>query len=65
MSEYIHLIGAEDVSRAGHNMQSAAERMSSVVSSLDDVLERHRRWADDWLLRLEQVFDKQKEAAGG
>ena len=60
MSDYITLLGAEDVSRAGHNMQGAAERMSSVVSNLEGVLERHERWMDDWLMRLEQVFDKQK-----
>jgi hypothetical protein len=55
--ESIVLIGAEDVSRAGHNMQSAAEQMSRAVGNLSEVLERHQRFMDDWLDRFAQTVD--------
>lgn len=35
MTDYVHLVGAEDVSRAGHNMQAAAETMQRAISSID------------------------------
>lgn len=53
MSQYVTLLGAEEVSRAASRMQSAADAMSSAVSSLDSILERHQRFLDDWLIRLD------------
>lgn len=62
MSEYIHLIGAEDVQRAGQNMQRAANTIQQAVFSLEDSLHRHRLFMDDWLQRAEAIFtDNQEE----
>ena len=58
MSEYIHLIGAEDVRTAGCTMQSAANDMNRAASNVEDSLERQRRFMDDWLMRLEEVVGK-------
>lgn len=56
----IHLIGAEDVQRAGHHISVAAEQMGRAAGNIDESLERHRRFLDDWLQRFEQVLVEYK-----
>ena len=56
MSEYIHLIGAEDVSRAGRTIANAAHEMQNAMAAMEDSLHRHRIFLDDWLQRLEAVL---------
>lgn len=56
MSEYMTLVGAEDVSRAGSRMESAANEMSRAASNIDHIMERHQRFLDDWLCRFEEVM---------
>lgn len=58
MPDYITLLGAEEVARASHRMQSAAEQMSRAAGNMDEVLERHRRWQDDWLQRFETAVEQ-------
>lgn len=62
MSEYMTLLGAEDVSRAGNRMVSAAEDMQRAAVSMDDTLERNRRHMDDWLLRFDAVIERLEKA---
>lgn len=59
----VHLIGAEDVSRAASTMRSAADDMRSAAGSIDSALERHQRFLDDWLQRAEALVER-IEAAG-
>ena len=40
MSDYITLLGAEDVSRAASRMESAAEQMQRAASAFDHTAER-------------------------
>lgn len=61
MSEYVTLIGAEDVRAAASSMREAAARMNNAVSYMDGALERHRRWADEWLTRLERIMTAEKK----
>jgi acyl-CoA thioesterase len=61
VSQYVTLIGVEDVSRAGHNMQHAASEMSSAASSIAHTLEMHQRFMDDWLVRFEEVMKNGKD----
>lgn len=59
MSErYVTLMGAEQVQSAAGRMVSAAEEMRRAAGSIDDALERHRRFLDDWLMRLEDVMSR-------
>lgn len=53
MAEYVTLIGAEDVSRAGSRMLDAAAEMHRAAATIDTALERHRQFMDDWLSRLD------------
>jgi hypothetical protein len=56
----IHLHGAEDVRSAASTMRSAAETISSAASSIDCALDRHHRFLDDWLQRLELALDEDR-----
>jgi hypothetical protein len=55
--DYVQLIGAETVQSAGVNMRNAADQMSRAASQIEDSLQRHQRFLDDWLQRLSDVFD--------
>jgi len=52
----IILIGAEDVSRAGSSMHSAAESIRNSVSGLYDIQSMQQRMLDDFLVELERVL---------
>ena len=56
MSEYMHLIGAEQVQTAANTMREAAHDMQNAASTMDFSLQQHRNLMDDWLQRLEQVL---------
>lgn len=51
----IHLIGAEDVQRAGRNIGDAAQTMRLCAAEIESSLERQRMFMDDWLRRFEYV----------
>lgn len=55
MSEYITLLGAEDVARAGHNMKAAAETMSRAASQIE---ESNRVF----LMRFEELINRLEQA---
>lgn len=61
MMEFIALVGVEDVRAAGSSMRAAAGEMQSAAASIEDSLNRHRLFLDDWLFRLEEIL-KRKEA---
>lgn len=70
MSEYTHLVGAEQVERAGYNISSAVESMGRHVGYLGDHLERFSRRLDqfeavmtDLVERLEDLADEKKGTA--
>lgn len=52
----VHLVGSEDVSRAGYTMREAAQTMASAASSIQYSLEMHQRFMDDWLIRFEDIL---------
>lgn len=56
--DYVTLMGAEDVLRAGHIMRDSANDIKQSVGSLDSELIQHRLWMDNWLSRFEIVMDK-------
>lgn len=60
MAEYVTLLGAEDVRRAGHQMASAAEDINRALLSLDQTLslyvERVERALDEHAARIEAAM---------
>lgn len=57
MADYITLMGAEQVQSAASRMSSAASEMIRAASSIEDSFQRHQRFMDDWLQRLESVLE--------
>ena len=58
MSNTMHLIGAEDVRRAGSAIASAAEDMRLAASSMDEVLHRHQLFMTQWLSDFAAIMEK-------
>lgn len=63
MTDTMLLLGVEDMRAAGRQMQSAAEQMNHAAHEIEDSLDRHRRWMDEWLSRFEQAVALQTENA--
>lgn len=64
MADYINLLGAEEVSRAANRMQAAADTMGAAACNLADILERHQRFLDDWLIRLDGTLQDRTSDLG-
>ena len=56
--EHINLMGSEDVSRAGHNMQSAANDMTQAAASIEYSLERAERIMESFFERYEALLER-------
>lgn len=59
MTEYVHLVGAEEVSRASHRMSSAADDMNNAAMSIDSTLTMALNRFEELVQRLES---SQKES---
>ncbi len=58
MSEYITLIGAEDVVRAGHAISSAASQMQSAANSISESVHQQQQHMDEWIIRFEEAISE-------
>lgn len=65
MADYVTLLGAEQVSNAGHNMQGAAETMTRAANQIWESNERLIRALEDHALRIELATAAQKEKGDG
>lgn len=61
MSQYMYLSGAEEVARAGHDMRSAAEEMSSAASTMMEAVRMQSLLLD----RLEQILLQHRGGGDG
>ena len=52
MSEFVHLVGAEDVQRAAHRMQEAAQRMERAARTIDEAVTRLERLWQEYVDRV-------------
>jgi len=62
LMEYVTLMGAEDVSRAGRNIANASEEMLRAANLISESLGQHRNWMDDWLARFQQALEDDRDA---
>ncbi len=62
MNESVHLIGAEEVSRAAGRMQAAAQDMKSAAMSIDGTAENFLRQLRDLVERVEVVNAELQES---
>lgn len=61
MTDFINLLGADDVRAAGSKIQGAASDMNRAAGSIEDSLHRHRLFLDDFLARLECMLKELSE----
>lgn len=64
MTEYVHLVGADDVRRAGAEMAGAAETFSRNVGWMSEALDRENNRRDEAIGRLEALVERFEKAAG-
>lgn len=56
--ERILLVGTEEVSRAGHNISSAAEEMKLAASNIESALLNHQQFLDRWLEQYQAITER-------
>lgn len=64
MADYVTLLGAENVQRAGHEISRAAERITWAASSIVDSNDRLIRALEDHAARVEQATASKEEQHG-
>jgi hypothetical protein len=58
MTEYVHLVGTEDVQRAASNMQHSAEEFNRAAGYIDESLSRFLERFEELVIRLENIGEK-------
>ena len=61
MSEYVTLLGAEDVRSAGHQMVSAADTMRNAAGEIEMSLQREAQSRTEFLCELERILREDRE----
>lgn len=59
--ENIYLVGSEDVSRAGANINEAADTINRAANNIDCSIIGFENFMNDWLTRFEQVLKENKQ----
>lgn len=57
MSDYIALLGAEQVQSAANSMRQAAYEMQRAASNIDYSLTQHQQFLTNWLQEFAAVVD--------
>lgn len=55
MNNYVTLLGAEEVTRAGHSIANAARQMQQAASQMDEALRHHQMFLTQWLDEYRQI----------
>jgi len=64
MSDYVTLMGAEQVKSAGYAMRSAAEDMNRAASSMAQAVSEQRQIFDNFLLELKDILADHRQGMG-
>ena len=62
MSNYVTLMGSEDVARAGRTIAGAAEDMVRAASTIDSAVYNMQRINEEFLTRLDDILHQDREA---
>ncbi len=57
MTEYIHLVGAEQVQSAANSMWGAGDKMSQAASSMQQAVSEHQRILDNFLVEFRDTLE--------
>ncbi len=58
MADYVTLLGAEQVQKAGHAMERAAGEIGTAAGAFQDALMRHQQFMQQWLDDLRALMEK-------
>lgn len=58
MDNYVTLLGAEDVQKAGHTISSAANQMQQAANSIAETFDRQQQQMEEWICRFEVAVNK-------
>jgi len=58
MSEYIHLIGADDVKSAGYTMRAAAQDMNRAADNINQSVFQMRQNLNDFLIEFGELVKR-------
>jgi hypothetical protein len=61
MTDYVHLVGTEQMQIAANSMRDAAQSFRETFGYLQDTLAYERTQMYEWLARFEAAVDKLKE----
>lgn len=64
MSNYMHLVGSEEVSRAASSMREAAHEIQHAASAIDTALHQHRVFLEQWLAEFREVVQATQKEPG-
>ncbi len=60
--ETVHLIGSEEVGRAGRQMAEAAHTIQQAANLISESLTNHQRFFDDWLERFRNTLEDHRQS---
>lgn len=60
MSEYVQLIGTEQVQNAANTMRNAADQMQRAASEIQYSFEAHHRFLENWLQEFRSAIESLK-----
>lgn len=55
--DYVTLMGAEGVERAGHRMSEAAETMRRAAGDIQHALTQHEQFLENWLIQFQEAMN--------
>ena len=58
MTEFIHLIGSEDVRAAASSIHQSSSSMQSAANQMTEALDKHMLFMNDWMYQLQEVLLK-------
>ena len=63
MSDYVTLMGAEQVQSAANQMRQAADMMQRAAGEIEDSFRRHHMFMEDWLTQFRDAMNPEPAAA--
>ena len=61
MSEYMHLIGADDVRSAANTIRAAADNMQRAADTISNAVQQHQRILDNFLVELRDIMERKEQ----
>lgn len=58
--DYVTLLGAEQVSRAGHTIDAAAQTMVRAAMMIDESNRQHQHFMTNWLAEFSAALERNK-----